>query len=350
MSTTEPGVDDRHRPPPASADGELVARRGDLPGLPAQLRRRQRRRHRRPRRRPGPPRRTCATSASTPSGSPPGTRRRWPTAATTSPTTAPSTRSSATSPRPRALIAEAHELGIRTIIDIVPNHVLRRRTPGSSRRSRPARARPSGSCSGSATAAASTATLPPNHWESVFGGPAWTRVTSADGEPEQWYLHLFAPEPARPQLGAPRRPRASTRTSCGSGSTAAWPASGSTRPRWCAKDPDLPEVTPRHEPGDHPYVDRDELHEIYRSLAARSPTPTAPTAVLVGEVWLPDAERFARYLRPDELHTAFNFDFLAAPGTPPRCATPIDAHPRRRTRRSARRPPGCCPTTTSPGR
>jgi alpha-glucosidase len=28
---------------------------------------------------------------------------------------------------------------------------------------------------------------------------------------------------------------------------------------------------------------------------------------------LPDAERFARYLRPDELHTAFNFDFLARP-------------------------------------
>ena len=38
--------------------------------------------------------------------------------------------------------------------------------------------------------------------------------------------------------------------------------------------------------------------------------------MLVGEVWLPDAERFARYLRPDELHTAFNFDFLACPWEP----------------------------------
>ena len=28
--------------------------------------------------------------------------------------------------------------------------------------------------------------LPPNNWESVFGGPAWTRTP--DG---QWYLHLF---------------------------------------------------------------------------------------------------------------------------------------------------------------
>ena len=29
---------------------------------------------------------------------------------------------------------------------------------------------------------------------STFGGPAWTRVTEADGRPGQWYLHLFAPE------------------------------------------------------------------------------------------------------------------------------------------------------------
>ena len=33
--------------------------------------------------------------------------------------------------------------------------------------------------------------LPPNNWESVFGGAAWTRVTEPDGTPGQWYLHLF---------------------------------------------------------------------------------------------------------------------------------------------------------------
>jgi len=31
---------------------------------------------------------------------------------------------------------------------------------------------------------------------------------------------------------------------------------------------------------------------------------------------LPDPDRLARYLRPDELHTAFNFDFLACPWQP----------------------------------
>ena len=44
-----------------------------------------------------------------------------------------------------------------------------------------------------------------------------------------------------------------------------------------------------------------------------SPTATTPPRALIGEVWLPDHERFALYLRPDELHTAFNFDFLGCP-------------------------------------
>ena len=61
--------------------------------------------------------------------------------------------------------------------------------------------------------------------------------------------------------------------------------------------------------------------------------------MLVGEVWLPDAERFARYLRPDELHTAFNFDFLACPWEPG-----ADARLDRR-RRSPRTRPVDAPAT-----
>jgi len=34
--------------------------------------------------------------------------------------------------------------------------------------------------------------------------------------------------------------------------------------------------------------------------------------VFVGEAWVPNPDRFARYLRADELHTAFNFNFLMA--------------------------------------
>ncbi len=41
------------------------------------------------------------------------------------------------------------------------------------------------------TVAVTAGEIPPNNWESWFGGPAWTRVTEADGSPGQWYLHLF---------------------------------------------------------------------------------------------------------------------------------------------------------------
>ena len=63
---------------------------------------------------------------------------------------------------------------------------------------------------------------------------------------------------------------------------------------------------------------------IYRRWRAIADSYEEPR-VLVGEVWLPDAERFARYLRPDELHTAFNFDFLACPWEPGPMRTSIES-------------------------
>ena len=208
------------------------------------------------------------------------------------------------------LIADALGFGIRTIIDVVPNHVSAAHPwfqqalaagPGSPERER------FWFRDGLGTFGA----LAPNRWESEFGGPAWSRVSSADGEPEQWYLHLFAP--GQPDLNWEhpdvRRDHEEI--------LRFWFDRGVAGIRidsaaLVAKDPDLPEVTLRHEPGDHPYVDRDELQEIYRSWREIADS-YGPDRVLVGEVWLPDAERFARYLRPGVLHTAFNFDFMAAP-------------------------------------
>src|SRR5437588_7966915 len=92
-----------------------------------------------------------------------------------------------------ALIAEAHGRGIKIIIDVVPNHGSTEHAwfraglaagPGSPERDRfwfrPGRGQ--------------AGDLPPNNWASIFGGPAWTRVTEPDGRPGEWYLHLFAPE------------------------------------------------------------------------------------------------------------------------------------------------------------
>jgi alpha-glucosidase len=76
-----------------------------------------------------------------------------------------------------------------------------------------------------------------------------------------------------------------------------------------AKDPSLADLDPGQAGGEHPYIDRDGVHGIYREWR-RIADSYPGQRVLIGEVWLPDAERLTRYLRPDELHSAFNFDFL----------------------------------------
>jgi alpha-glucosidase len=206
------------------------------------------------------------------------------------------------------LIAEARTLGIRTIVDIVPNHISNQHSwfrealaasPGSPARER-FWFRPGLGEAGE---------LPPNGWQSIFGGPAWTRV--ADGE---WYLHLFAPEQPDlnwqdPEVWAEHEDILRF-----------WFERGVAGVRidsaaLLVKDPELSEERADATPGEHPFTDRDELHEIYRRWRAIADGYDEPR-LLVGEVWLPDAERFARYLRPDELHTAFNFDFLACPWEP----------------------------------
>ena len=95
-----------------------------------------------------------------------------------------------------AMLQNAHGLGLKVIVDLVPNHTSDEHVwfqealaaaPGS-RRAGPVHV-PAGQ--GSRSRAPATATWPPNNWKSIFGGPAWTRVTDADGRPGDWYLHLF---------------------------------------------------------------------------------------------------------------------------------------------------------------
>ena len=72
----------------------------------------------------------------------------------------------------------------------------------------------------------------------------------------------------------------------------------------------------------HPFWDRDEVHEVYRGLARGSPTPTTRHGCSSAEAWVDEPERLARYLRADELHTAFNFAYLrAAVGRAATCGT-----------------------------
>ena len=225
-----------------------------------------------------------------------------------------------------AMIDEAHALGVRVILDIVPNHcsdlhpwfrAALSAGPGSPERDRFVFRDGKGE----------HGELPPNDWPSCFGGPAWTRVTEADGSPGQWYLHLFAPEqPDRnwhhPDTAADYE--AALRF---------WFDRGVDGFRIDVahslfKAEGLPDVGDieyaSHDPRPHPFWDPDEVHDVYRSWRAIADSYDPPR-VFVAEAWVPRAARLARYVRPDELHTTFNFDYLRSPWNAAHLRGVIDA-------------------------
>jgi alpha-glucosidase len=57
--------------------------------------------------------------------------------------------------------------------------------------------------------------------------------------------------------------------------------------------------------------DQEGVHEIYREW--RSLLDSYDDRILVAEAWVEPIERLARYVRPDEMHQAFNFAYLFAP-------------------------------------
>ncbi|MBM0259419.1 glycoside hydrolase family 13 protein [Micromonospora sp. 4G55] len=214
-----------------------------------------------------------------------------------------------------AMITDAHALGLRIIVDLVPNHTSSAHpwfqaalaaAPGSPERELYLFADGRGE----------HGELPPNDWESIFGGPAWTRVP--DG---QWYLHLF--DPAQPDLNW-RHPRVRAEFE---DVLRFWLDRGVDGFRidvahGMIKAEGLPDVgfssmtTGQRQSellgkGRLPYFDQDEVHEIYR--AWRPILDSYPGGrMAVAEAWAETPQRLARYIGPDELHQAFSFDFLDA--------------------------------------
>ncbi|EPH42021.1 glycoside hydrolase family 13 protein [Streptomyces aurantiacus] len=229
-----------------------------------------------------------------------------------------------------AVIRDAHALGLRIIVDLVPNHSSDRHDwfqralkegPGSPLRDR-YHFRAGKGADGE---------LPPNDWESIFGGPAWTRTTDPDGAPGEWYLHLFAPEQPdfnweHPAVRDEFRSILRFWLDMGVDGFRVDVAHG------LVKAEGLPDI------GHHdqlkllgndtmPFFDQDGVHEIYRSwrhvlaeYAENEIGPEGPSLegrgretggrVLVAEAWTPTVERTAHYVRPDEMHQAFNFQYL----------------------------------------
>lgn len=212
------------------------------------------------------------------------------------------------------VIVNAHALGLRIIVDLVPNHTSSvhpwfraalAAAPGSPERAR----------YHFAVGRGAAGELPPNDWESIFGGPAWTRLP--DG---QWYLHLF--DSAQPDLNW-RNPEVRAEFE---DVLRFWLDRGVDGFRidvahGMIKAEGLPDVGFGQQTGQRqvellgksrlPYFDQDEVHDIYRTW--RPILDSYPGGrMAVAEAWAETPQRLARYIGPDELHQAFSFDFLDA--------------------------------------
>jgi alpha-glucosidase len=197
------------------------------------------------------------------------------------------------------LVADAHAHGIRVTVDLIPNHTSDQHAwfraalaspPGSPERARyhfrPGRDR----------------SRPPNDWLSVFGGSAWSpepRCAGTDGsaaEPE-WYLHLFSP--AQPDLNWTN--------------PEVWADLDKTLRFWLDRGVDGFRIEAAHgmckdvdgigRRGDaDPRFDADEVHDVHRMI--RAALDHYPERVAIGALGVRSGERFARYVRSDELHLA----------------------------------------------
>jgi alpha-glucosidase len=220
-----------------------------------------------------------------------------------------------------ALVARAHELGLRLIVDLVPNHTSSEHPwfqaalaagPGSPERARYIFREGRGA----------DGAEPPNNWASVFGGAAWTRVP--DG---QWYLHLFdSSQPdldwRNPEVGDMFEEVLRFWLDRGVDGFRVDVAHGLVKEE-SLRDQVMPEgERPRSgvdvngpasgELMDQPMWDQPEVHDIYRRWR-RVLEEYPGDRMLVAEAWTQTAESLARYVRADEMHQAFNFAWLQAP-------------------------------------
>lgn len=227
-----------------------------------------------------------------------------------------------------ALVSRVHQLGMKIIIDIVPNHSSSemvwfqealRAEPNSPQRDRYIFRY---SLDGA-----------PNNWGSMFGGRAWTRVAELTGREADrgwWYLHLFAPE--QPDFNWDNSDvheffKSYFRFWCDRGVDGfrVDVAHGLVKQEGLPDDaigPDRWAQADGENQNTGPFWDQPGVHDIYREWRAVL-DEYGRDRMLVAEAWLVP-QREALYVRNDEMSQAFNFDYLKAGWNPQALRTAID--------------------------
>jgi alpha-glucosidase len=223
-----------------------------------------------------------------------------------------------------ALLAKAHDHGIRIIIDLVPNHssdqhplfqAALRAGKGSPERDM------------YVFREGKDADTPPNNWQSVFGGPAWTKV-----EDGQWYLHLFDSSQPDFNWANPKVEDFFHEV------LRFWFDRGVDGFRVdvahsLVKDPALPDIeevsssmtgsdsAPKEEKP-HPFWGQEGVHEVIRGF--RKVANEYEDRAMCAEAWILPLSKMAKWVRPDEYHQTFNFAYLETPWNPAKLRNVVD--------------------------
>jgi alpha-glucosidase len=210
------------------------------------------------------------------------------------------------------VLAKAHSLGIKVIVDLVPNHSSNEHPlfqaalaagPGSKERE----------LYHFLDGKGENGEIPPNNWQSVFGGPAWTRV-----EDGQWYLHIF--DSSQPDWNWENQEV----KDFFEGVFRFWLDRGVDGFRVdvahaLIKEPGLPDVAEASssmtgsddapaEEKPHPHWGQEGVHEIIRSW--RKIIDEYDDRAMAAEAWILPLSKMAKWVRPDEYHQSFNFAYL----------------------------------------
>ena len=211
-----------------------------------------------------------------------------------------------------SLVERAHELNLRVMIDLVPNHTSDQHS-WFQQALAAAEGSPARNYYHFKNGLGENGELPPNNWQSMFGGPAWTRL-----EDGQWYLHLF--DSSQPDLNWEN--------------PAIHKEFESILRFWLDRDIDGFRVDQPHAMGkqaglpDHPYAEKagagfiegepdppmwfqDSVHKIFRSWRRILESYPGDRA-MCGEAYVLPLKKMALWVRPDEFHQTFNFRFLDA--------------------------------------